>query len=553
MDMVRFEKIRKADDKTISNFSTRDEMFRAFEYMYWIEDEVRKPNGYDKTDIRYTKDPSARNDVTGMHRLLKTTKPQFKVECKDKNYASHIEQALDAWWKASCDVKRANVHSDLALSAVLFSDVNLQVSAVDDLMEIKGIPATEKNRLKDIRRRTPFIFEAAASQMCYPVFGDYGLISHLRKYKARGDAIQARWGVKDLDEDKEYTVRDHYDLEWRCVYIEEEAAPIIIEKHEMPYIPVVSSVSDGTEIFAEEHKKRQPFLYARWKSGLNERSDELLTTLFTSTYSRGTGPLLGIDPAGLQDNAVEVNYAGIVRYIIGKVTPINDKAYDSDLLRMKELLDNMGADSTIYKQTLGQSSGGGQTPFSSLAMMSQAGRLPLVPPQEAVAKVIKEAAMIALKMFREDVMVWEGLKPTEISDDFDLTVTLEVNLPQDTFRNAQVAGQLRGIVSKEWTRQNLLQIENSDEMDATIYSEMAAEETFKQLIPQLVPELFKMFGVGQQAQPQPGGQAQPPQPGGAPQPDAMADGTDPMAKMAGGESMPMTEPMQNQEGDYGRA
>lgn len=221
---------------------------------------------------------------------------------------------------------------------------------------------------------------------------------------------------------------------------------------------------------------------------------------------------------------------------------------------MKELLDNMGAESTIYKQTLGQSAGGGQTPFSSLAMMSQAGRLPLVPPQEAVAKVIKEAAMIALKMFREDGMVWEGLKPTEISDDFDLTVTLEVNLPQDTFRNAQVASQLRGIVSKEWTRQNLLQVGNSDEMDATIYSEMAAEETFKQLLPQLVPELFKMFGVGQQAQPQPGGQpAQPPQPGGAPQPDTMADGTDPTAKMAGGEAMPKTEPVQNQAGDYGRA
>lgn len=552
MDMVRFEKIRKADDKTISNFTTRDEMFRAIEYMYWIEDEVRKPNGYDKTDIRYTKDPSARNEVTGMHRLLKTSDPKFKIECKDKNYASNIERALDKWWKASCDVKRAKIHSDLYLSAVLFSDVNLQVSAVDDLQEIQGIPKPEKNRLADIRKRTPFLFEASASQMCYPVFGDFGLVSHLRKYKATGAVIAARWGVQDLDEDKEYTVRDHYDLEWRCVYIEEEAEPILVEKHELPYIPVVSSVSDGTEIFAEEHKKRQPFLYARWKSGLNERSDELLTTLFTSTYSRGTGPLLGIDPAGLTDNAVEVNYAGIVRYIVGKVTPINDKAYDADLLRMKELLDNMGADSTIYKQTLGQSTGGGQTPFSSLAMMSQSGRLPLVPPQEAVAKVIKEAAMIALKMFREFGMEWEGLKPTEITDDFDLTVTLEVNLPQDTFRNAQVASQLRGIVSKEWTRQNLLQVGDSDEMDATIYSEMAAEETFKQLIPKLIPDLFKMFGMGDQPQP---GQPTPgqPQPGGASQPDAMMDGTDPMAKMAGGESMPMTEPMQNQAGDYGRA
>lgn len=547
MDTKRFEKIKKADDKTISNFSARDTMFKEFERMYWIEDEVRKPSGYGDSDIRYTKDPSARNEVSGIHRLLKTSEPHFKVECKDKNYASAIERALDAWWKASCDVKRAKVHSDLALSAVLFSDVNLKVSAVDDLLEIKNLPKVEKNRLQDIRKRTPFIFEAEASQMCYPVFGDYGLISHLRVYKVSGEKLKARWGVDNLDEEKEYTLRDHYDLEWRCVYIEEEVTPILMDKHDLPYIPVASSVSDGTEIFSEEHKKRQPFLYARWQSGLNQRADELLTTLFTSTYARGTGPLFGIDPAGLTDNTVNVQYAGVFRYVVGKVTPLNDKAYDADLLRMKELLDNMGADSTIYKQTLGQNVGG-NTPFSSLAMLSQSGRLPLVPPQEAVAKVIKEAALMAIKMFKAEGMKWEGLSPTQILDDVDIEVTLEVNLPQDTFRNAQVAAQLKGYVSKEWGRQNLLQIGDSAAMDEDIYSEMAAEEAFKQLIPQLVPELFKMFGMGQQ---QPG---QPTTPGAeATPPDSMTNGTNPMAAMAGGGSMPLTEPVTNQEGDYGRA
>lgn len=548
-DDKQFRKIQKQDDKTISRFAERDEMFKQFEQMYWIDDKVRVPTGYSDDDVRYTKDPSARNEVSGMHRLLKTSSPHFKVTCKDKNYASDIERALNTWWEASCDVKRAKIHSDLSLSAVLFSDVNLQVSSVDDLLEIDSIPLVEKTRLKDIRKRTPFIFEAAASQMCYPVFGEYGLTSHLRKYKASGESIYARWGVEDLDDDKDYTVRDHYDMEWRCVYLEEKKdTPIRLEKHGLAYIPVCVSVSDGTEIFSDEAHKRQPFLYARWKSGLNDRADELLTTLFTSVYGRGTGPLFAVDPTGLPDNQVNVNYAGVFRYIIGKATPINDKAYDGELLRMKDMLDAMGADSTIYKQTLGQNAGG-QTPFSSLAMLSQSGRLPLISPQEAVAKVIKEAALIALKLFKEDGMTWEGLKPTEILDDVQIEVTLEVNLPQDTFRNAQVASQLRGIVSKEWTRQNLLQIGDSDEMDATIFSEMASEETFKQLLPQMVPQLFKMFGIGEQ----------PPTPTptdtGTPTPaqDAMANGTDPAAAMAGGESMPMTEPVQNQAGDYGRA
>ena len=538
-DQNRFKKIKAADTKTISRFTERDNLNDVFEKMYWIEDKAKAPTGWADTDVRYTKDPSARDEVIGMHRLLKTAAPQFKVTCENKAYANQIEKALDVWWKASSEVKRAKVESDLYLSAILFADVGLTVSEVDDLLEIKGIPQAQKNRLTDIRRRTPFLFEASASQMCYPTFGEYGLTAYLRRYKATGDAIRIRWGVEDLEEEKDYTVRDHYDLEWRCVYIEEKAdTPIILDTHGLPYIPVAASVADGTEIFAAEEKKRQPFLYGRYKSGLNDRADELLTTLFTSVYGRGTGPLFAIDPTGLTDNTVQVNYAGIFRYIIGKATTLNDKAYDADLLQLKNILDDMGAQSTIYKQTLGQNVGG-QTPFSTVAMLSQSGRLPTIPPNEAVAKVIKEAALIALKLFREAGRDWNELKPSMILDDVDIDVTLEVKLPQDTFRNAQVAAQLQNIVSKEWIRQNLLQIGDSDAMDEIILSENANTAAFQQLLPEIIKEIFQMFGVGGPAKVG-GGDAQIP----PPQDEGMTDGTNPAALQAGGEAMPMTDPMQ---------
>jgi len=105
-------------------------MFDALADMYWISEtdestgtvanSQRVPrynhDAYDDNDIRLTATTSSRDRVTGLHRLLRTTRPRFSVECDNQAYADKIEKALEQWWEASNERKRAPNESELTLS-----------------------------------------------------------------------------------------------------------------------------------------------------------------------------------------------------------------------------------------------------------------------------------------------------------------------------------------------------------------------------------------------------------------------------------------------------
>jgi len=311
-------------------------------------------------------------------------------------------------------------------------------------------------------------------------------------------------------------------------------------------IPVFSSITDGTDLFFEEERKRQPFLYGFWKSGLHKREDELYTSLFTSIFARGTGGLLVVnkDAPGYEPSNIKINYAGLVRYIEAPEGShyVDDKAFDANLLQLSNMLQTIGERTTIPSQTLGENIEPG-TPYSGYAMASQNGRVPIIPIQEATEKVIHDACVYALRYFKESTMEWEGLKPSEILDDFELTVNLEVDLPQDKVRTAQFLSQLKtaGVpLSNEWIH-NELQIKDSEQMTFDVMTEVAAQEAFKQDLPQLIPQLMAMF------QPP----AQPEQP--ASPPGAYPQGQGAEMAQAGGEIAPATEPLPPEQVNRGRA
>jgi hypothetical protein len=340
------------------------------------------------------------------------------------------------------------------------------------------------------------------------VWGEDERIEWLRAYLIKGKALRQRWGVQDVDDNRDYNFRDYYDLENRCVWITELDAPIIEpQQYDMPDIPGFSAMADGTLLFTEEARKRQPFLYAMLQSGLAKREDELLTVLFTSVYSRGVGPLALIDPDTLPTGGVQVNYQGLFRYITAKGIFADDKAYDANLLQLQGLIQQLNQQSTINSQTLGENISPG-TPYSGYAMASQNGRIPIVPIQEACEKVIHDAAIFALRYYKQRNLNWknakgEELRAIDIPDVFKLTVKLEVDLPQDQFRMAQIASQLSatGYVSMEWVR-NLLQIHDSRKMDFDIMAEKAMLAAFQQDLPNLVGQMLQAVG-GTPTQPPP--------------------------------------------------
>lgn len=540
-DEKDYRKIQKQAQAVVTQSAELQTMYKEITEMYWMEDGGAKVNGRDKDDIKLTISPSARNEVIGMVRLLTASAPRYKVT-SETGEPNVIERALMKMVKKSNIMRQVRAETDAARSAVLYSDVHLMVELVDDLLAIKSMPDYERDRLEEIRQETPFLITTISPLEGYPVFGSFGLRAYLRKYKAKGGDIYERFGVDDLDEEKDYTVFDWYGMRHRVIWLEERAdTPLLFSEHGLKRIPIACKVSDGTNLWKEEDKKRQPFLYAKWKGGLWKRENLLLTTLFTSMFERGTGPLAAIDPASLPDDqTVTVNYEGAFRYIIGRAQLINDKAFDRDLLEANGLLDRLSGESTVYKQALGQQLASNQT-FSAVSMLAQSGRLPLVAPQETVCAAFQEIGEIILNWMKAEGIKHSLLKVTDIPDEMELECELQVKLPQDMFRSAQMAAQLKGLVSKEWIH-NLLQVDDSEAMIEKVWSEDASEMFYQAMAQQFIQQAQQ---AARQAMTQPpvkeqGNSGGLPQVGGG---QAVIPGG-PAAAMAGGGAVELTEPVE---------
>lgn len=567
---AKFTDVMARVAKIKSDQSSLKTMFRELSNMYWIDDSVNlNASAWDENDVRYTKSPNARNDITGVHNMFKTSFPSFKVTCKNKDYANKMEAALKKWWQISCERKIASIHDELVLSAAMFSDGDISVVILDDLLNLENSSPVRTKRLQDRRKQTPFFFEAESPMVTYPVWGDDGLSEWLQVYKMQGKQLKERWGnLPNVKDDVEYTINDYWDWEVRCVYLDEDTQDYILcGEHGLIDMPRFSAIAGGTEMFdavalanggisnqtagglpvqGGDHK-RQPFLYGVWKSGLHKRADEALTTLFTSNYSRGSGPLILIDPStpNFDENNIKVNYKGIVRYIVAKGQPTDDKAFDSNIINLLQMLDQMAQRSTINSQTLGENIDSG-TPYSGYAMASQNGRVQVLAIQVAVQKVIHDACMFALRQFKASNMQWEGLKATEIPDDFELTVELKVDLPQDSFRNAQTAATLDDKVSVEWTH-NLLGIDDSEAMMFDIMSEQALKAAFQAGLPSLIQEMMAMFAKRPPPPPPPPPPNNPTTnqtpPNSMPPLDQVTMPGGPAGAMAGGQVTPALEPL----------
>jgi hypothetical protein len=239
------------------------------------------------------------------------------------------------------------------------------------------------------------------------------------------------------------------------------------------------------------------------------------------------------------DNEVEMNFdkaGGYAKIQVGEdFSPLQKQIVDPNLWQALDIAGQKLAESTIYKQTLGEPLGK-NAPFSMVALLSQSGRLPLVAPQRILGWAIGSAMEIALNWMKADqrqgTAVYQGrleLNPDDIPDDFEIEALLDVNLPQDDLQNANVANMLTEgedpLVSKDWVRQNILKIEQPSEMVDQIWEEKAANlkalQYFTWQLQQIQMRMQQamtppMPPEGQAPGQPPGGQAAPP-PGGTEQ------------------------------------
>jgi hypothetical protein len=485
----------KARAKAIeTTFSQRGTMFKRYREMYFMDNMERpKDQNVDKNDWALTASPTSRNEVTGMKRLLDTSELQVKVlegNMPSRN-SDKIEAALKRMLDVSGEGRDARVESDAMLSAVLYGPVVLAAEAIQDSLTIKGIPEYKKNYLQKQAKRSPFIIRAINPEESY-IERDEGLVTlHLWKYKLLGGKLKSRWGVAEAKGNTEYTVWDVFTPEYHLVWADGIGKVLYAEKHNLNCVPITTSTSGGTELFHKPEERINSFLFAKAKADIDRRENMVLTALFTQIKRRGLlGSMYWIDPENAPDD-ITINYQNGVMYAKGKVTAVNDKIIDPIIMQAKQLLDELSGESTIRGQTLGDNAPG--STFSALAMLSSAGKLPMVDSQRALGAAFRDIFLHILYRIKTEVIQNTLIEPMDIPDDIDLEVTFEPRLPQDQLRNAQVAASLGDKVSTEWIHTNLLQINDTPAMEKQIAKEVIKKSMLAKIVedPQIMGALMQ--------------------------------------------------------------
>jgi len=480
-------------------------LFERYRQIYFMENmEKAKNAGIDKQDWKLTPSPNGRNEVVGMHRLLDTGEINIEIRAgKDGERVDKIETALKDMLSVSGQNGLASVTSDAMLSAVLYGPVVLYAESVGDLLVSKGIKTYKRRHLEKILDKTPFLIKAINPEESYVEIDEGMIIFHVWKYKLSGAILKSRYGIQQVTDTRDYVIYDCYDPDNHYVWAEGISTPLIDGEHGLGCVPISVSYSGGTNLFKDPHHQIQSFLYAKVKGDLDIRENSVLTAIFTQLHRRGMlGEMYWIDPTDAPEQ-IKIDYQDGVFFAKGKVTAKSDRIIDPVVFEIKGLLDELSGQSTIYKQTLGENIGA--STFSGLAMLSSAGKLPLVSPERALEAAFRDIFDHILYRIKSEGIVNTLIEPSDIPDDVNITVNFAPKLPQDQLRNAQVAGQIGDKVSTEWIHSNLLQINDTPAMEKQIMKEKMKQAIFGALVqdPNTMQKILaSIVGAPQQQQPQ---------------------------------------------------
>jgi len=554
-----FGKIKTYTQEVIAAHAQRDTMFRDLERIFLLEDMGDLPRA---EWIKTTRHPDARNSLLGAVRLMTATDPHFSISEEYNpdemaSQASRLEKIVAMLWSAAGRVRKKPVHYDAVLSGLLYGEVQIAVKSVKQMLAANP---TSK-RLQAIYQRTPVIFDVINPAAGYPVFDELGMrcyvSSQMRSVGEINSIYKSPPGLQNRKDTDRVQVFEYWDFDQHVVWVEGGDRPIVDEPNGWDFVPIVAQICEGSELFGTSrysagiYQTRHPFLYTLWKSNLIYRMNLSLTLQSSLAFAIGANPLFVYRRNNPAKSAPEVDFSQPG----GRVVIDNDESYeplarqviDSSVREMDELYRNLATESTIYRQTLGEPLGA-NAPFSMVALLSQAGRLPLVPYQRTISWAIGDAVQTALQILKaigesSRIATESGyidLDVNDIPDEFEITATLDIDMPQDERMNAMIALQLtqgeNPLTSLETARSRYLRIEQPDEEQYKIWSERAAQARFMAMLQE------EMMMAQQGMQPPEG---TPPE--GTPPPEGMPP--EDMGAAQGGAGMgipgvPMQEPLQ---------
>jgi hypothetical protein len=553
-----FEDIKVHAEKIAENYSERDALCTEMENMFLLEDSNLPNDSY----IKETLAPDPRVTLLGAVRLLTAADPEFSVpnefnSVEVRKKSSPLEKAAKAMWYASSRIRKKPIHYDLALSGLLYGEEHMFIMSTKDMYDAATTPA-EKARAERAMKMTPILFDVINPKLGYASYDRLGLAAYAMKqeigvYDARtryGDAVS-----KMLADKKDYDtveLNEYWNNTNHAVWFSENADdPVIAMEHGLPFIPIVAQITEGSNLFVDSGQdKIQPFLYTLYKSNLWKRRNLSLTVLYTMMNAIGTNPLflykrknpekhIEVDwskPGGIIEIEADEDFSSLAKHVI-----------DDSILQGLEISDRLTEEATIFKQTLGQPLGA-NAPFSMVALLSQAGRLPLVPYQRLTNFAISDGMRMAFELIKieggsKEILGEEGMETLvakEIPETFEIFANLDISMPQDERQQVIMATQATfgedPLVSKKYARERWMKIGQSDEMQEEIWGERFSNQeaqmayTQQQMILAQQQQMIEQQMAMQAEQQMMAQQQQGMSPGGAP-------------PMMPGQPMPPQQPM----------
>lgn len=511
-----------------------------------------------------------RNALDGARQLLTAATPIFSIPTDknmgNKEQSDKLEKAANTMWFLAGRQRGKPLEYDAVGLGLRRDEIHIGIMRTADMLEnAQGSSPSNLARLERLAKVTPLYFEVYDPQTGYPEYDSYGLVGYFRKVKVKSAKVLDAWGdlataagMNASNRWEDVTLCEWMDYSTRAVWVEGASQPIYNGEHGLGVLPVVCKTLNGSPTVGKAADEQvQPLLYGIMKSGLWESANLYATIADTNALAIAANPTF-VENLQDPDDPPRTDYSvlgGVLRLRMGEThQPMVKNAIDQAILTQAQRIDGQMEEASIYKATLGQPVGGGNAPYSSVALLNQIGRQPLISIQKGASWAFADAMQVGFALLKlggkqakikgESVI---DIAPADIPDDLVIECMVDIKLPTDDRQNAMVAAQLVGsnLADKAWVRENLLGMGQSTDIEKNIFFDKMLEQkmmTMLEMQKAMMQQELQQRMMQMQGQLQPGmpPQGQPPMSQGMP--PEMQQGMNPEQIGAGLPAMPMTEP-----------
>lgn len=495
-----------------NQYSERDAMFQLYEDMFnmnWKHD-IRRKKAADT--IKQTISPTARNKVMGAWRLLISQDPKFKVrsETAEPESVEALEKFISTMWQRTGKINGRPLHHDIILSMLLYGEAHVGINTIQDF---KALNPDDK-RVDRAGKLTPILFDVWNPKTGYPEFDKFGLTAFYREVQVEKSWVRTNYAgiIKDnyslqkrLAGSGWVTLKTFYDLKYYSVDIDYDN--VICCEHGLPCIPISVTMSDGSSLFDKTDQSRQPLLYTLAMSRLWERENLYLTVTTSNLFALGCMPMV----VYTHDTNSKLNInndSGILVADLPRgenIEFIQSKGFlTTEMQNMGQMYADYIDESTIFDTAFGESAGSGS--FSEASLLSVAARLPLISTQTQCGMALSNVVDLALLTMKERKINFKHddveFKHKDIPSDYEITCKLDMTQPQERLQRANEAAIIlsNGLASKQWTQENTIGVENTEEMNQAMLNEKVEQALTEYTIQKLIRDLQQQKQVQTQSQ-----------------------------------------------------